>query len=67
MQNRLLDIKARVEQSLMVREKLNTLGELAGGVVHNFNNIPADFTLVNFFLLSHKKNRIKEYKNIIAV
>lgn len=29
----------RVEQSLMVREKLNILGELAGGVVHNFNNI----------------------------
>ncbi len=29
----------RLEQDLMIREKLNTLGEMAGGVVHNFNNI----------------------------
>lgn len=29
----------RIEQNLVVREKLNMLGELTGGVVHNFNNI----------------------------
>lgn len=29
----------RIEQNLVIREKLNMLGELTGGVVHNFNNI----------------------------
>ncbi len=29
----------RIEHNLMIREKMNALGEMTGGVVHNFNNI----------------------------
>ncbi|MHB9029591.1 MAG: PAS domain-containing hybrid sensor histidine kinase/response regulator [Candidatus Latescibacterota bacterium] len=53
----------RIEHNLIIREKLSALGEMAGGVIHNFNNILS--VIIGYLDIIPIEKTDPQYRNIL--
>ena len=54
--------KKRLEENLIVRQRMEAIGSLAGGIGHNFNNILVGIMGYSELLLSQRNEDDKDYK-----
>ncbi|MBN1883378.1 MAG: PAS domain S-box protein, partial [Deltaproteobacteria bacterium] len=59
--------KKRLEQQLVQAQKMEALGNLAGGIAHNFNNILVGIMGYSEFLMKKKDENDSDYKAVKTI